>query len=349
VTELTESDAPLPPHDSAPGASPSPDPSAATSAASSLQLLFIPLVLVAVTVLIWAILRWPTRETVTARDLARDLSRPGRSHWQQAYSLAELLRDPRHADLKQDAALAADLAAMLQLQLDAAEMDANRIHLRIFLCRALGEFAVPAVLPVLVQAGRQERGPAEIAVRRAALDALAALASQAGAAALQNDDAVLQTLLAAAQDRGQAATDSGQRAELRASAAFGLGVLGGAPALRELQRLLEDPSPNVRYNAATGLARHGQTAAIPVLLDMLQPENREAIAGEPSATGRAWKQALVWTNAIRATRQLAQRNPTADCRSLAAAMKSLVGSAVPAHVASQAREALLALEKTQRE
>lgn len=301
------------------------------------------------TVLIWAILRWPTRETVTARDLARDLSRPGRSHWQQAYSLAELLRDPRHADLKQDAALAADLAAMLQLQLDAAEMDANRIHLRIFLCRALGEFAVPAVLPVLVQAGRQERGPAEIAVRRAALDALAALASQAGAAALQNDDAVLQTLLAAAQDRGQAATDSGQRAELRASAAFGLGVLGGAPALRELQRLLEDPSPNVRYNAATGLARHGQTAAIPVLLDMLQPENREAIAGEPSATGRAWKQALVWTNAIRATRQLAQRNPTADCRSLAAAMKSLVGSAVPAHVASQAREALLALEKTQRE
>jgi len=302
-----------------------------------------------VTVLIWAILRWPTRETVTARDLARDLSRPGRSHWQQAYSLAELLRDPRHADLKQDAALAADLAAMLQLQLDAAEMDANRIHLRIFLCRALGEFAVPAVLPVLVQAGRQERGPAEIAVRRAALDALAALASQAGAAALQNDDAVLQTLLAAAQDRGQAATDSGQRAELRASAAFGLGVLGGAPALRELQRLLEDPSPNVRYNAATGLARHGQTAAIPVLLDMLQPENREAIAGEPSATGRAWKQALVWTNAIRATRQLAQRNPTADCRSLAAAMKSLVGSAVPAHVASQAREALLALEKTQRE
>ncbi len=348
MTELTESDASLPPNDSVPGAGTS-SPPTPTTPASSLQLLFIPLVLVAVTVLIWAILRWPTRETVTARDLARDLSRPGKSHWQQAYSLAELLRDPRHAKLKQDAALAADLAAMLQLQLDAAEMDANRIQLRIFLCRALGEFAVPAVLPVLVQAGRQERGPAEIAVRRAALDALAAFASQAGAAALQNDDAVLQTFLAAAQDREQAATDSGQRAELRASAAFGLGVLGGAPALEELQRLLDDPSPNVRYNAATGLARHGQTAAIPVLLEMLQPENREAIADEPSATGRAWKQALVWTNAIRATRQLAQRNPNADCRSLAAAMESLAGSAVPAHVASQSREALLELEKTQRE
>lgn len=347
MTESPESVASLPPDGSASGPGPSPSPTA-TASASPLRLLFVPAVIVAAAVLIWIILRWPIRETVSARDLVRDLSRPGRSHWQQAYSLAELLRDPQHAELRQDAALAADLAALLQLQLDAAEMDPNRVQLRVFLCRALGEFAVPAVLPVLVQAGRQERGPAEVAVRRAALEAIAASTSHVGAATLQKDEAVLQTFTAAARDHGQGATDQAIRAELRASAAFGLGVLGGEPAVEELQQLLDDPSPNVRYNAATGLARHGQTAAIPVLLEMLQPANSEAIADEESATGRSWKQVLVWTNAIRAASQLARRNTATDGRQLAAAMESLVKSDVPASVRDQAREALLALEKTRR-
>ncbi len=346
MTELPESDALLP--SSAPGSDAGllPEPPAAASAPSSLRLLFIPLVLVAAMILIWAILRWPARETVSPRDLVRDLARPGRSHWQQAHSLAELLRDPQHAKLRQDAALAADLAAFLQVQLDAAELDANRVNLRIFLCRALGEFTVPAGLPVLIQAARQERGPAEAAVRRAALEALAARASHLGVDTLQNDGAVLAVFVAAARERGQGSSDQTQRAELRACAAFGLGVLGGQPALEALRPLLDDPSPNVRYNAAMGLARHGQTAAIPVLLEMLAPENREAIVDEVSAVGREWKRVLVWTNAIRAAIQLAQRNPGADCQPLAAAFESLAGADVPAEVRSQARAALTAIRET---
>jgi len=345
VTELPESDAPLPSSAPASDAGLLPEPSAAAPASSSLRLLFIPLVLVVATVLIWAILRWPARETVSPRDLVRALAQPGRSHWQQAYALAELLRDPQHAELRQDAALAADLAALLQVQLDAAELDANRIHLRVFLCRALGEFAIPAGLPVLVQAARQERGPAEVAVRRAALEALAARASHIGADTLRNNRAVLDVFATAARDHGQGPSDQAQRAELRAGAAFGLGVLGGQPALEALRPLLDDPSPNVRYNAATGLARHGQTAAIPVLLEMLAPENPEATAGEVSAAGRDWKQVLVWTNAVRAATQLAQRNPGADRRPLAAAIELLTQADVPAGVRSQAREALTAIRR----
>ncbi len=349
MTELPESDASLPPNAPASDAGLVPDASATASAPSALRLLFIPLVLVAAMVLIWTILRWPSRETVSPRDLVRDLAQPGRSHWQQAYSLAELLRDPEHADLRQDAALAADLAALLQLQLDAAELDANRINLRIFLCRALGEFTIPTGLPVLIQAARQERGPAEVAVRRAALESLAARASQAGARTLQNDEAVLETFVAAVRDRGTGASDQAQRAELRSCAAFGLGVLGGQPSLEALRPLLDDPSPNVRYNAAAGLARHGQTAAIPALLEMLAPDNPEATAGEVSAAGQAWKRALVWTNAIRAASQLAERNPGADCRPLAAAIESLSQADVPAKVLSQAREALTTLQTAPQE
>lgn len=346
MTDLPESDRVPPPPAPASAAPVLPEPSAAVSAPGPFRLLFIPLVLVATMVLIWAVLRWPTRPTVSPRDLVRDLAQPGRSHWQQAYSLAELLRDPDRAELRQDAALAADLAAALQVQLDAVQTDANRINLRIFLCRALGEFAIPAGLPVLIQAARQERSPADVAVRRAALEALAARASHADPPSLQSDDAVLEVLVAAARDRGPATSDPAPRDALRACAAFGLGVVGSQAALAELRPLLDDPIPNVRFNAAAGLARHGHSTAIPVLLEMLALDSPEAVSEEASAAGRAWKQALVWTNALRATRQLAQRNPAADCRSLMAASELLTRADLPAEVRSQARETLATLRKT---
>lgn len=334
VTELSQSAASPPPNGSLP---------------SWLRLLFIPLVIVAAIVLIWAILRWPARRTVSPRDLVRELGPSGKSDWQQAYALAELLADPEHGERREDAALAAELAALLQVQLDAGEMDVNRIQLRVFLCRALGEFAVPTGLPVLIQAARQERNPAEIAVRRAALEALAALADRVGPRPLQSNKTLIEILVTAARDHGPGAEAPAQRAGLRASAAFGLGVLGGEPSLEELQRLLDDPCPNVRYNAAAGLARHGRAAAIPMLLTMLDPNNADAVADETSAAGRAWKRSLVWTNGIRAATQLAERNPAADCRPLATALEVLVNSEVPDSVRGQARELLRALRKTPRE
>jgi len=312
-------------------------------AASPVRLLFFPLVLVSAILLVWLPVRWLGRDSVSPHDLVRDLGQPGKSHWQQAYALAELLRGAKHAGLRQDARLASELSALLEAQLDAGQLDANRINLRVFLCRALGQFTVPDIQPVLVRASRLERSPAEIAVRRSAIEALA------GRAGMPDRDAVLvEALLATARESGGESPDAAQRAELRASAAFALGVLGGDPALAQLQVMLDDPYPNVRYNAATGLARHGHGAAVTVLLEMLDPGNSAALAGERSAAGRTWKQAVVLSNAIRAAQQWAEQNPRADRRRLTGALEAIVrADLVPADwaaaVQDEARQTLSAL------
>lgn len=315
-------------------------------AASPARLLFIPLVLVSAAVVVWLFVRWPGRATVSPRDLVRDLGRPGKSHWQQAYALAELLRSPQHAELKRDAALAAELAALLQAQLDAGQPDTNRINLQVFLCRALGEFAVPGVQPVLVRASRLERTGAEIAVRRAAVEALAAQAAHARTT--DSNAAAVEALLAAARENSAPSADTAQRAELRSSAAFALGVFGGPAAMTQLQVMLDDPSSNVRYNAAIGLARHGHASAAAVLLEMLEPGHPDNVAGAGAAAGRAWKQTVVLANAIRAAQQWCERNPEADHGPLTAAIKALARGDLPPAVQDQARQTLAALSASPR-
>lgn len=318
----------------------------AEATASPMRLLFIPLALVAAVLVVWLLVRWRGQESISAEDLVRDLGHPANSHWQQAHALAELLRGPQQAQLRQDAQLAAELATLLDAQLDAGPSDANRINLRVFLCRALGEFRVPSVQPVLIRASRLERAPAELAVRRSAVEALAAHADRTSAA--DRDPELLETLLAAAREHSDIEADKTPRAELRAGAAFALGVLGDPPALAQLQFLLGDPHPNVRYNAATGLARHGHAAALPVLIEMLRPDNPQATAGESSAAGRSWKQAVVLINALRAAERWAELNPPAAGRPLIAAVATLLepergpAQLAPA-VQQQARRTLSAL------
>jgi hypothetical protein len=317
--------------------------SSAATAATSARLWFIPLVIVFAVALVWLLIRWPGSRAVTPQEIVRDLGRPGKGHWQQAYALAELLHSPQHAGLKQDTALAAALAALLEAQLDDGSLDASRLNMRIFLCRALGEFTVPAVQPVLLRASRLERNPAEIAVRRAAVEAIAAHAVGVGPGTLDDDTALAQTLIATAQESGRDSADKTQREELRASVAFALGVLGSDPALAQLQRMLDNPSPNVRYNAATGLARHGHAAAFPVLLEMLDPGNPQAVAGEVTAAGRTWKREAVLSNAIRAAQLWAERNPQADRGPLVAAVETLVTADLTVSVRTLARRTLPSL------
>jgi hypothetical protein len=317
--------------------------SSLVTATTSVRLLFIPLVVVLAVALVWFLIRWPGTDAVAPQDIVRDLGRPGKGHWQQAYALAELLHSPQHARVKQDTALAAELAALLEAQMDAAALDANRVNMRVFLCRALGEFTVPAVQPTLMRASRLERSPAEIAVRRAAVEALAAHAANTDQGKLDNVDSLARTLIATAQESGRDSADKSQHERLRASVAFALGVLGSGPALAQLQRMLDDSSPNVRYNAATGLARHGHAAALPVVLEMLNPDNPDAVVGESSLPGRTWKQEAVLVNGLRATQQWAQQNPQADREPLIAAIQTLLHADLTASVRTLARQALRAI------
>jgi hypothetical protein len=314
--------------------------------ASFLPLLVIPLLIVLALVAAMLFIGWLTTPDTEPRELVRELAATDRGSWRKALSLANLLRDPQRAELKRDSEVAAQLGSVLSAEIDAARMDEDGIRLRVFLCRALGEFEVPDVLPVLIRACREERGPAELRVRRSAIEAVAVLAARLGPATVRQNDDLTSVLLAAGRQGGDVSESNGERAELRSAAAFALGVLGGDSALEQLEDLLHDPCPDVRYNAATGLARHGREAATPVLVEMLDPANEEAVAGERDANGREWKRMLVITNALRAVRELVDRNQFSGPQQFQPALVRLLDDDVPQTVRLQARELLQALQST---
>ena len=99
---------------------------------------------------------------------------------------------------------------------------------------------------------------------------------------------------------------------MRAVAAFALGVIGGDEALARLKVMLIDSYPNARYNAATGLARHGDAACVPVLQEMLDPENQHSASDENNDRDKDRKRATVLMNGMRATLICADANPQAD-------------------------------------
>jgi len=307
------------------------------------QLVLLPTLIVAIIGVVWLLFSWIAHTNANPEDLVRDLGKPSDVSWQKALTLAHLLRNPEYEDVKRDAHIAKELASVLQSQIDSGHTDAKQIKLQSFLCRALGEFKVPDVLPVLIRAARGESDHAAMDVRRSALEAITVLATNTGPENLREDGELLDVLLAASSEHSEDANDESCRDDLRTTAAFALGVVGGDRAIQRLERLLDDPYPNARYNAATGLARHGNVAAVPVLLEMLTPDNGFAFVSEESDNGREWKRVVVLTNAIRATKQLAQKNPSADLAELKAALASLVTSNVQHGVKIEAQETLHSL------
>jgi HEAT repeat protein len=310
-----------------------------------LQLFLIPLLIVAIVVMLWLGFSWIAH---MGRDdpaaLAKAIERGDNASWQRAYELADLLRspDPRYDALRTDPVLAKRLADFLKRDLKepvSSRSDKERVIRRMYLCRALGSFHVTDGLPVLLEAATLERDPVEVEVRYAALEAIATLAHQMGPGALaDDDDEVLKTLLDASREQDDSSTpppaydEDGQptlyrpKAELRAVAAYALGVVGGERAIERLKLMLHDAYPNARYNAATGLARHGEEAAEPVLREMLDPENKHATRDERYANDQARKQVTVLMNGIKATVTLAEANPRANLTGLKASLDRLATS-----------------------
>jgi hypothetical protein len=114
-----------------------------------------------------------------------------------------------------------------------------------------------------------------------------------------------------------------------------------------LIELLEDPAPDVRFNAATGLARYGRIEAVAVLQEMLDPHNADVVAGERSEEGRRWKRALVVTNAMRAVDQFSEQVPASELAPLIQSLDQLASADVPRPVQAQARQKLQALKALQ--
>jgi hypothetical protein len=319
-------------------------PVQAPSAGFLLQLFLIPMIIVTIIVFVWLMFSWLAHMGSDPKELVRGLKTLNEASWQKAYTLSNLLRNPDYDHIKDDAELAGELASVLDAEIERGQLDEKRLRLRIFICRALGEFRVTTGLPALVKAIETERDPAEVDVRLAAIEAIAVLATNVGQESIQSDPSVMNALMTTARARSNAAGEHSSRDEMRSTTAFTLGVVGGAQATERLVLMLDDAHANTRYNAATGLARQGDERAVRVLVEMLDPENELAVKGERSDSERHRKRNIVLQNALQATAALARRNDTADLSKLRDAIQQLNEADVDRAVKLRATDALDAFQ-----
>jgi HEAT repeat protein len=286
-----------------------------------LQLFIVPGVIVVVVVMIWVMFSWLAQKGNDSEAFVRALGRNNEARWQAAFNLANALRGERNstdAPLKNDSKLAAQLAEILDSEIEAGNLDNNSLTLRIYLCRALGEFRVTDALPTLIKAATTERDPKEADVRRAAIEGIALAASNAADRQVFDNNQPLQEALL------KAADDADPR--MRTVATVALGVVGGPQNVEKLQAMLQDFNIDVRYNAAARLAALGDAAAVPILAEMLDQSEQAGVDVEKEPQMRPYKRDLININALRAVGQLAEKNHEADLGSLQTAIEKLLAS-----------------------
>jgi HEAT repeat protein len=306
------------------------------SAGFIVQLFVVPAVIVSAIVLVWLLFNWLAQMGDDPRKYLAALERDNVSRWQVAVNLANALRNPRNAELRNDPQLAKELVAILERDLAADNQDEHDMALRLYLCKALGEFEIGTGAEALAQVARQQLAEREIEVRLAALESLSLLAANVGPREPELIELAGQVLSEAAKDNDP---------QVRTRAAYGLGVLATDGARETLALLLQDASPYVRCNAANGLARSGDPRSIPVLVEMLDPElefNDPTVSQAADADPRnETPAALVQFNALRAASQLlAAAGPEVDVAPLVAAVEKLAASKPPGKLDVAASEFL---------
>jgi HEAT repeat protein len=306
------------------------------SAGFIVQLFVIPAVIVAVIVIVWAMFNWLAHMGHDPKNYVEALKRNTENRWQEAHNLANELNKTGNESLKKDTSLAKDLADLLNSEIDAGQFDDKPVTLRFYLCRVLGEFQVPDVLPVLIKAAKTNRDEREQSVQLAAVQGLARLIPNLNDPNLSKNADLRDVLLTASSDPNNV---------VRYHAAYTLGVLGGDEGLKRLEVLLDDADVDVRMNAAIGLARHGDVRAVATLVHMLDPTNDEPAATELAEGMKASKLLNVRFNALESAAQLAKANPKADLSSLAAAVDRLIAASPQADLRAKAEEVKRALKK----
>ena len=280
----TTSNQPINPDDSLPPVEP-------PSAAFLVQLFLVPGVIVAIIVCVWLAFHWLAHLGNDPQAYVRTLRRANEGRWQAALNLANDLRGPNGSGLKADVKLASDLGSILDDEVGSGRTGEQSETLRLYLCRALGEFSVPEAAPALV---RRVNANDDDPTTQAAIEAIAVLATnlQNAGRSFENRDDVVAAVLAAT-------TSANSR--VRDACGFTLGVLGGERSIDGLLRLVGDPSADVRSNAALGLARLGQPDAYDTLSEMLALEDvyLDEKTPDDKMQSERYKRALVVVNALR--------------------------------------------------
>ena len=280
----TTSNQPINPDDSLPPVEP-------PSAAFLVQLFLVPGVIVAIIVCVWLAFHWLAHLGNDPQAYVRTLRRANEGRWQAALNLANDLRGPNGSGLKADVKLASELGSILDDEVGSGRTGEQSETLRLYLCRALGEFSVPEAAPALV---RRVNANDDEPTTQAAIEAIAVLATnlQNAGRSFENRDDVVAAVLAAT-------TSANSR--VRDACGFTLGVLGGERSIDGLLRLVGDPSADVRSNAALGLARLGQPDAYGTLSEMLALEDvyLDEKTPDDKMQSERYKRALVVVNALR--------------------------------------------------
>ena len=224
--------------------------------AYAVQFFLIPLVVVAVTVLVYFGFRRLLTDERSAQEYLLDIQTGGTSHrWPAAYELSRLMADP---------AVARDpgLGPAVIRAFEAAKEDDPR--LRRYLARAIGRLTppVPGKAVATLIAALQDADSETV------ISAIWALGS------LGEPSVVPQVA-----DMYQS-SDPG----VRKMAVYALGALPGDAQLRVLATALNDSAPDVQWNAAVALARHHHQDGVPVLRRML---DRDYLTRTVTRTGSA--------------------------------------------------------------
>lgn len=301
---------------------------------------------------------WLTAAKDDVPALVERIAQRGEERLSAAMLLALRLSAPDAAHLRRDAALADRLGKLLQRELRSQAGQRQDPRVCIFLCQALGRFEIAAPMPALLEAveaagaerqshpadpnsareaaprGKLPAGPppeteGQVAVSCAALEAIAQLAARLEPDKRASAGRLKEVLLAASHNSAPA---------IRLRTAFALGIVGGAEAVARLTAMLGDPLPEVRFNAATGLARLGSAAGVGVLSEMLRYASPAAVE----------QQTLVRLNALRALRRLADSGgagASGELQVLLPAIHQLAGPQNPPEVRSAACALLVRLDR----
>jgi HEAT repeat protein len=214
-----------------------------TAPAIAVQFFLIPLLVVGATVLVYIGFRSLLAEDRSAEEYLADIRSGGTNRqWPAAYELSRLMSDPDFVK-KGEAALAPELTKAFAASSD----DDPRV--RQYLALALGRLTPPI--------------PAD--ARRLLIEALNDKESQTRISAIwalgnTGDATVVPDI-----ERMYASGDAG----VRKMVVYVLGSMPIDAGNDTLVKALEDAEPDVQWNAAIALARHGRHEGVPVLRRML--------------------------------------------------------------------------------
>jgi HEAT repeat protein len=260
----------------------------AAAPALAVQFFLIPLSVVAVTAAIYIGFRSLLADDRTAQDYLVEIRTGGDNRrWPAAYELSRLM-----ADAKIRAADKTLVPGLVQA-FEQSKSDDPRV--RRYLALALGRIDAPAP-PRAVQLLVEALDDADSETRISAIWALGSLREASAVPQIEQ--------LYTSDDAG-----------IRKMVVYSLGAIPEGQASKVLETALSDPAPDVQWNAAVALARHGRREGLPILRRMLDRDYLErSVKGQVEADADLDPAGEVMISGLRAAaalRESSLREPVA--------------------------------------